>query len=257
MAACTTTPTSPSQTSAATEMAALQQLAVPVPAGIVAPTPTALGASRFVAFGDSITQGTQSSYDGRVLYDALPGAYPERLQLGLNTYHAPQRFTVINRGIGGEGVADGGIRRIRSVLDIDRPQALLLLEGINDLHNETPISDTVGALQSVIDISLQRNVPVLIATMFQTYPTVRPGGEERTNAADLVPEFNRRIRQLVAARQALRQNVTLVDIEAAFGNNRGLVGGDGLHPNPDGYDRLASEFLRAVQRTFPIRGSFQ
>src|SRR5688572_19290254 len=83
-AACTTTPTSPSQSAAPTEMTALQQLAVPVPAGIVAPSPAALGATRFVAFGDSITQGTQSSYDGRFLYDALPGAYPERLHLGLN-----------------------------------------------------------------------------------------------------------------------------------------------------------------------------
>jgi lysophospholipase L1-like esterase len=238
-------------------MTTLQQLALPVPAGIVAPSPAALGATRFVAFGDSITQGTQSSYDGRFLYDALPGAYPERLHLGLNANYPLQRFTVINRGVGGEGVADDGLRRIRSVLDVDRPQALLLLEGINDLHNGTSIDRTVSALSGVVDISLQRNVPVLIATMFQTYPTVRPDGQERTNAAELVPDFNRRIRQLVAARQATRQNVTLVDIEAAFGNNRSLVGGDGLHPNPDGYDRIASEFLRAIQRTFPIRGSFQ
>jgi lysophospholipase L1-like esterase len=253
-AACTTTPTSPSQTAPPMAMAALQQLAVPVPAGIVAPTPTALGATRFVAFGDSITQGTQSSYDGRMLYDGLPGAYPERLQLGLNTYHAPQRFTVINRGVGGEGVVGDGLRRIRSVLDIDRPQALLLLEGINDLHNGSSIDETIAALRSVIDISLQRNVPVLIATMFQTYPTVKPGDppEERTNAAEFVPEFNRRIRQI-----ATRQNVTLVDLEVAFGSNRSLLGGDGLHPTPDGYDRMASAFLTSVQRAFPIRGSFQ
>jgi lysophospholipase L1-like esterase len=234
-------------------MAALQQLAVPVPAGLVAPTPTALGATRFVAFGDSITQGTQSSYDGRMLYDGLPGAYPERLQIGLNYYHPPQLFSVINRGVGGEAVTIDGIRRIQSVLDIDRPQALLLLEGINDLGGDIPISQTVAALRSVMDISRQRNVPVLIATMFQTYPTVRPTGEERTNAAELVPEFNRQVRQMAAG----RQNVTLVDIEAAFGNNRSLVGGDGLHPTPDGYDRMASEFLKAIERAFPIRGSFQ
>jgi lysophospholipase L1-like esterase len=234
-------------------MAALQQLAIPVPAGIVAPTTTALGATRFVAFGDSITQGTQSSYDGRMLYDALPGAYPERLQNGLNFYHRPQLFTVINRGVGGEGVAGDGLRRIRSVLDIDRPQALLLLEGINDLHNGESIDQTVSALRSVIDISRQRNVPVLIATMFQTYPTVRPTGEERTNAAELVPEFNRRVRQMAAG----LQNVTLVDLEVAFGSNRSLLGGDGLHPNADGYHLMAGVFLTAVERAFPIRGSFQ
>ena len=234
-------------------MAGLQQLALPVPAGIVFSTPTALGATRFVAFGDSITSGIQSTYDGRMLYDGLPGAYPERLELGLNYYHAPQRFTVINRGLGAEAVSIGGVNRIRATLDIDRPQALLLLEGINDLGGGISIPNTVAALQRVIDISLQKNIPVLIATMFQTYETTNPNtGVERDNAAGLVPEFNRQIRQIAA-----RQNVTLVDIEAAFGGNRSLLGGDGLHPTPEGYDRMAGEFLRAIQRAFPVRGSFQ
>jgi lysophospholipase L1-like esterase len=242
--------------------APLQQLAVPVPAGIVFSTPTALGATRFLAFGDSITVGAPSSYDGRELYDALPGAYPERLQIGLNYYHAPQRFIVINRGVGAEAVSIGGLSRIKSILDSDRPQALLLLEGINDLAGGISPAHTVGALQSVIDISLQRNIPVLVATMFQTYPTVRPptGTDPetpRSNAAEDVPEFNRLIRQMAAAKIAARQNVTLVDIEAAFGSNRALVGNDGLHPTPEGYDRMASEFLRAIQRAFPVRGSFQ
>jgi lysophospholipase L1-like esterase len=243
-------------------MAVLQQLAVPVPAGIVAPTPTALGASRFVAFGDSITSGIRSSYDGRMLYDGLPGAYPERLQLGLNYYHAPQRFTVINGGAPGEAIARGALGRLQLVLAVDRPQALLLLEGINDLAGDIPIPETIAALRGAIDISLEQNVPVLIATMFQTYPTVKPATdtnppEERDNAAGLVPEFNRQIRQMAAVKIAARQNVTLVDLEAAFGNNRGLLGGDGLHPTPEGYDRMAGEFLRAIQRAFPIRGSFQ
>ena len=235
-------------------MAALQQLAVPVPAGIVAPTTTALGASKFMAFGDSITWGTLSSYDGRMLYDGSPSSYAVRLQLALNTYHAPQRFTVINRGVPSEAVTTDGVNRIASTLAIDQPQALLLLEGINDLAGGVPISQIVAALQRVIDASLQRNIPVLIATMFQTYETTNPeNGHERDNAAGLVPEFNARIRQLAAS----RQNVTLVDLEVVFGSNRALLGGDGLHPTEAGYDRMASAFLTAIERAFPIRGSFQ
>jgi lysophospholipase L1-like esterase len=240
-------------------MAALQQLAVPVPAGIVAPTPTALGASKFVAFGDSITWGTLSSFDGRMLFDGSPSSYAVRLQLGLNTHHAPQRFTVINRGVPAEAAshfpgASGGVDRIAAVLATDRPQALLLLEGINDLGGGASIDDTVAALRRIIDISLQRNVPVIVATMFQTYETTNPEtGVTHENAAALVPEFNQRIRQLAAS----RQNVTLVDLEVVFGSNRALVGGDGLHPTEDGYDRMASAFLTAIEKAFPIRGSFQ
>jgi lysophospholipase L1-like esterase len=260
--ACTTTPTSPSQTAPPMAMAALQQLAIPVPSGIAAPSPTALGASRFVTFGDSITWGTLSSYDGRMLYDGSPSSYAVRLQLALNTYHAPQRFTVINRGLPGETASAvpgsrGGVGRLDSVLVLDRPQAVLLLEGINDLAGDITISQTIAALQRMIDISLQRNIPVIIATMFQTYVTEKPATDTappaiHPNAADLVPEFNRRIRQLAG-----RPNVALVDLELVFGGNRSLLGGDGLHPTDEGYDRMASAFLTAIERTFPIRGSFQ
>jgi lysophospholipase L1-like esterase len=237
-------------------MATLQQLAIPVPAGIAAPTPNALGATRFVAFGDSITWGGISSPDARMLYDGSPSAYAVRLQLGLNARYAPQSFTVINRGLPGEAITFGALNRLRTVLETDRPHALLLLEGINDLTGGVPIPDTIAALRAAIDISLQRNVPVLIATMYQTYESVRPDPPNpptpRPNAAALVPEFNLRIREIAA-----RQNVTLVDIEAAFANNRSLVGSDGLHPTPEGHHHMADEFMRAIQRAFPIRGSFQ
>ena len=47
------------------------------------------------------------------------------------------------------------------------------------------------------------------------------------------------------------------DLEVVFGSNRALLGGDGLHPTEAGYDRMASAFLTAIERAFPIRGSFQ
>ena len=66
-----------------------------------------------------------------------------------------------------------------------RPQALLVLEGINDLHNGTSIDRTVGALQGVIDISLQRNVPVLIA---DDVPNL-PDGEGPTERSARTPRI--------------------------------------------------------------------
>jgi lysophospholipase L1-like esterase len=258
--ACSDTPTSPSRTlTPSAGLVALEQLAVPVPAAISPDLPNVLGATRFAAFGDSITYGVLASYDGSILYDGSPGSYPARLQLGLSYYHPLQAslFRVLNRGVPGEPVIsvpgfEGGSVRIDSVLAVDRPQVLLLLEGINDLAGGIPVDTIAAGLRRILDHSVAAGVPVVIATMFQTYEVVNGKGEFRSNGAADVPALNDRIRQI-----AQRQNVYLVDLYAAFGADRNLVGGDGLHPTDEGYDRMATAFLAKIHERFPVRGSFQ
>ncbi len=252
-AGCARTPTAPSDVSPGPAIGVIPQTPPPVPPRAQTGPLTAVGATRFVAFGDSITYGTLSSFDGGALFDVPTHSYPVRLGLGLDFYHAPQQFSIINRGVPAEAVADGGVRRIASVLASDRPQALLLLEGINDLNGGRSVSATVAALDTVLDHARLYNVTVLIATMFQTYVSEAPDGRIRTNAADLVPSFNAAIRQMAAG----RQNVFLVDIEPAFRGRRHLVGGDGLHPSEEGYEVMASTFMAAIEAAFPVRGSFQ
>jgi lysophospholipase L1-like esterase len=258
--ACSETPTSPTRTpTSAAGLVALGQLAVPVPPALVPDAADVLGATRFVAFGDSITYGVISNFDGSILYDVSSASYPVRLQLGLTTYHPRQGslFGVLNRGVPGEPVVSvpgfpGGSVRIDSVLAIDRPQVLLLLEGINDLGGGTSVDAVASGLQRILDRSVAAGAPVLIATMYQTFPVINGQGQERSNGADLVPALNQRIRQL-----ANRQNVYLVDLYAAFGTGSGLVGPDGLHPTQQGFEVMASVFLAEIQRRFPVRGSFQ
>jgi lysophospholipase L1-like esterase len=61
-----------------------------------------------------------------------------------------------------------------------------------------------------------------------------------------------------------RQNVHVVDLFAAFGTQNcgpdggiGILGGDGLHPNPSGYSIIATQFAAAVRNVFAVRGSYQ
>jgi lysophospholipase L1-like esterase len=60
-----------------------------------------------------------------------------------------------------------------------------------------------------------------------------------------------------------RQNVYVVDLYAVFGNNCGpdggvnLLGGDGLHPSPNGYSVMTSTFAAAIRDRFAVRGSLQ
>jgi lysophospholipase L1-like esterase len=258
IAACSSTPTGPSPVGAGPLIAhgplstLIPQGPPPVPPRLSATPPTALGANRFVAFGDSITSGTLSAYDGAFLYDVPSHSYSERLRLALNKHHAPQTFTVVNAGRPGEWAHDGA-RRIQSTITTNRPQALLLLEGVNDLSSGAGVSATVAALFRIVDVARQNNVTVLVATMPQTYDGKKPNGDPRDNAAELIVPFNTEIERLAAS----RLNVHVVDLYRAFGDRRSLLGGDGLHPTEEGYELMASTFMDVLEAVFPVRGSFQ
>ncbi len=267
-AACSSSPTAPSPTASTslTSQAAAESSSDPQdepapdsssgssPAPPATTSGTPLGATRFVALGDSITWGTLSSFDGTFLYDAGPTqSYPYQLQTALNTFHSPQIFTVENRGIPGESVASGAAR-IHSVLSDVRPQVLLLLEGINDLNNGASIGGTVDHLRTILDVARLHNVTVLIATMFQTYHSEDPNnGRVRENSAEQIPSFNSAIVQMAQG----RQNVFIVDMYGAFGSNRSYVGGDGLHPSEAGYERMAVAFGTKTAEAFAVRAAFQ
>lgn len=222
----------------------------------------AVGATRFVAYGDSITFGVVSSFDGGLLFDPPPGyAYPGLLDGLLEAAFPSQDFTVANEGLPGEEAAHAlSTGRFASVMAARRPQGLLLLEGINDLNNGVSVSAVVASLQQMVDIARVYNSTVLIGAMFQTCESTDPNtGRMRLNSTDKIVAFNAAIRSMVAG----RQNVYLVDLYARFGNNcgsnggTGLLGGDGLHPSPNGYSAMAGAFGAAIRDRFPVRGSFQ
>jgi lysophospholipase L1-like esterase len=251
---CSQTPTSPTSPSAAAATAAGSQseLGLGIPPGITIVPPGAIGVTRFVAFGDSITWGATSAWASAGLYFAAAnGGYPERLQASLSLVHAPQRFTMFNEGLPGE-LAVNALTRFRTVLTTRQPGAVLLLEGINDLSNEIGISRTIGGLRAMLDAAALQGVPVFLATMYQTYEEVDPAGNLRTNGASYVPAFNVEVRRLAAG----RPNVFLVDLEPAMAN-RALVGGDGIHLEDAGFDVMANRFRAVIEAALPVRGSFQ
>lgn len=219
----------------------------------------AIGATRFLAFGDSITEGVESRFDEAiadlVMVAATPVSYPTQLGPFLNGRFPAQsgQFSIVNAGVGAETAATGA-QRLPGVLSSTRPQVLLLLEGINDLGGGgSSISATVGHLRTMVETARLFNVTVLIGNMFQTVRFVTPEGQVRDNAHTLIPAFNDAIRQMVQG----RQNVFLVDLYLAFGNNPALLGTDGLHPTPAGYARMAESFGGTLGQAFPVRGAFQ
>lgn len=250
-AGCSQTPTSPSTIAAPGIIGQVPQASVPVPPRLSVDPPRALGATRYLAFGDSITWGAFSAWDARFLFAAANGGYPERLQAGLNQHHSPQQFTVINEGQPGE-LATNALNRFRSVLTTRRPEVVLLLEGVNDLNNGISVPRIGTALGQLLDAAAPNGIPVVIATMFQTYAVTDPDGFFRPNGASLIPALNEEIRRVAAG----RLNVHLVDLEPLM-QDRQLVGADGIHLTDAGFAVMASAFLEAIEKAFPVRGSFQ
>jgi lysophospholipase L1-like esterase len=253
VAGCSKTPTSPSPTTSQIVLGSQPVLSAPPAPRLSINPPRGIGVTRIVAFGDSITWGAYSSFDPRFLFAAANGGYVERLQAGLNTHHAPQQFVVFNEGVPGEWVtAPGTLTRLRNAVASRQAQAVLLLEGINDLNNDVSVSRTVSGLGQLVNAATSMGVPVVLATMFQTYQSTSPDGVVRTNAASLVPTYNAQIRQLAAG----RMNVHVLDLEPIM-RNRAYVGNDGLHLTDAGFEVMASAFMGAIETAFPVRGSFQ
>ncbi len=222
--------------------------------------PPHLSATSFVAFGDSITEGVLNPQcptlsvalqpfdvraDERRLLEMSvnnPTSYPTKLQTLLTARYAAQAVAVINEGQAGEGVA-GGLIRLPTVLAADRPQVLLLEEGINDIdaNNPATITSTVSGLRQMIQQAKASGVQqVFVATFLPE----RAGACRGYRAGVIVPA-NDQIRAMVAG-----EGAQLSDIYAGFGGvaSTDLIGFDGLHPTEAGYQLIAQTFFDAIRQ---------
>ena len=214
-----------------------------------------LSKTRFLAFGDSITAGEVTfpvasggfgppSYK---LIQVLSAAYPTVLGLQLAARYRAQQdaITVANYGVGGERAANARDRFI-AALGTVRPDAVLLMEGYNDIGGGADGAASTAARE--IDImageARRRGMRVFLATLAPG----RPGGN-RAIAPVLLTDYNNRMRTVAATEGAI-----LVDINAALATdvNR-YIGVDGLHPNELGYAKIAETFFAAIRAEFEVR----
>ena len=211
------------------------------------PPPPALGITRILAFGDSMTAGTVSAPLPTVfsLLDAGPAvSYPFKLQsLAMSRYTA-QAITVLNAGRAGESVTDSTTAgRFAGALSEAKPEVLLLMEGANDLNGLTPsVSATVNAMEDMVREAQRRGIFVMLATI----PPQRPGPGSKATTPDLLSRYNAGLRTIAAKKAA--EGAQLIDANALFPVS--LIGQDGLHPTEAGYDRLAEIFLDAIKTKY-------
>jgi lysophospholipase L1-like esterase len=212
-----------------------------------------LSKTRFLAFGDSITAGEVTApisgfgAGGNTKLVVVPAAsYPSVLLSTLRGRYSAQAgsMEVFNYGFGGEKVVNAR-NRFFSALSATLPDALLLMEGANDI----PLGEDGAASSAAQEISVwvaeakARGIRVFLAT-----PTPGKPGSRQIQPILLV-DYSDRMRRIAAV-----QGVQLVDIyNLMLPDVNKYIGVDGLHPNEAGYARIADLFFQAIQATFEVR----
>jgi lysophospholipase L1-like esterase len=218
--------------------------------GVTLTTPPRVSLTTFLAFGDSMTAGeiTDPNALGAAIGKRIvvpTKAYPADLQVELAARYTAQTIAVTNAGKSGEAADDPAtLGRLNSYLN-GPYQALLLMEGANDINSRdnATVPLTIAAIDQMIRAAKGRGLRVLLATL----PPQNPAGS-LGNGAILVPTYNDALRNLAAA-----ENVALVDVYQAFGGDvTTLIGSDGLHPTVAGYQRIADTFFTAIKQSLEL-----
>lgn len=190
------------------------------------------------AFGDSITRGFLD-LQRRGLRLTTGSNYPNILQGGLQSLDPAWR--VVNRGVGGEETAQG-VRRLPSVLAIDKSGFVLIMEGTNDATSCLDANAITNNLRQMVQIAKASKVIPIIGT-------VPPNFRNDPCAQDVVSQVSANIRGLASA-----ENITLAEINNGT-NDRSLFGispnRDPIHPNEQGYRVMADIWFQAMKQAIP------
>jgi lysophospholipase L1-like esterase len=201
-------------------------------------------AGTVVAFGDSITDGVQSTVDGNARW---PNDLARRLDaLGGRT------LAVADQGIGGNRVLDSSrccgasavARFTRDALDQPGVRDVIVLEGINDIgfltrrrHLDADITAAaiIGGYQQLIAQAHARGLRIFGATLlpFRGAGYYRPAGEAAREAV------NAWIRTSGAFDGVIDFDTIMRDPSDPLRLNPAYDSGDHLHPDDAGYQAMA------------------
>jgi acyl-CoA thioesterase-1 len=140
---------------------------------------------------------------------------------------------VVNAGVPGE-VTEEGLRRLPSVLDAERPTLLVLCHGGNDLLRGAPEERIAENLEKMVDLAAQRGIPVVLVGV------PRPGAFLRTAA--------------LYGSVARKKGLPLDDETLRAIESEPSLKSDAIHPNREGYRKLAREVAALLEASGALRG---
>lgn len=222
---------------------------------VVVPSPPELTRTNFMAFGDSITAGevtvpiaARGTSRGELLFRQVvvpSAAYPTVLERMLSSRYVAQSVQVVNEGRSGESAGDAEPRLLRA-LEVDRPDAVLLLMGYNDMSSSARRLRAVATMERMAKDVRGYGARLFLATLTPSIP-----GRQRSIEASAILAYNDDLRTLAAGEGAV-----LVDLYQAMQPDPSpWIGVDGLHPTEAGYAFIAEAFFAAVRADLERRSS--
>jgi len=214
------------------------QVTVPTEEVVQIPVALPIGRNlpnRYMAFGDSITEGDSDFGDF---------TYRRALQSLLEGHFGVAE--ILNSGAGGT-TTDQGAARIEDELIRNDPAFVLVVYGTNDWNAcNTPESCfTQDAIRTIVRAVKLKSTHAFVATI----PPVNVGFDDRVppERQDWVDGANELIRTVVREEGAVLMDVNAALTQAAGGDFSPLFE-DHVHPNPAGYDVMAESMFQAIAR---------
>jgi len=189
-----------------------------------------------VGLGDSTTAGTPG-FLSPVEYPPI-GFGNEKSQYAHWMMQAHPEWEVLNRGVNGER-SDQILRRWRGTANKEKPNYVRALAGVNDVYQGYPQEFTKRKLRQLYDAIMKDGVGLVTSSILPC-DTMTPSGS-RT-----IKELNGWIVSV-----SLERSVPFCDTNKAVADpsdpNRLLDTPDGLHPLPEGYQRMGEALVKVIE----------
>ena len=191
-----------------------------------------------VALGDSTTAGTPQFKSPIEAPPNGEGNHESQFAYWLMQEHPD--WTVLNRGVNGERTDEIGARFARDVVDA-KPAVVIVIAGVNDVYQGRPAAYVTTQLRAMYDLAAEAGIPV-VAGSIVPYNTATEAQNARM----------REINAWIAAEAARDPQIVFADTRAAVAapEQPDMLSGspDGLHPDVDGYRKMADALQPAILR---------
>jgi lysophospholipase L1-like esterase len=191
-----------------------------------------------VALGDSTTAGTPAFQSPIEAPPNGSGDVTSQYAYWLMQQHTD--WQVLNRGVNGERSDQVAARFDRDVLEA-HPRVVVIIAGVNDVYQGRPAAGVKTQLRAMYDRAVAAGIAVVAGSIIP-YNSATPDQNARMHE----------INAWISAEASKDPRITFVDTRkavAAPGQPDRLAGSpDGLHPDVDGYRKMAEALEPALRR---------
>ncbi len=198
-----------------------------------------------VCLGDSTTAGTPLFKSP--IEAPSSGEGDERSQFAYWLRRAHPDWRVLNCGVNGERSDEIAARFDRDVL-AHTPSVVVIIAGVNDVYQGLGADHVTGQLGAMYDRARGAGIAVVAGTIVP-YNTATPDQNARMRA------INTWIREAPESRAGLWFADTRDAVADPADADRLAASPDGLHPDIDGYRRMADALAPVIARVLGFSGS--